>query len=1123
MSIAPQNIWDNSWGSQTNRESTPPSGWDWDFGKGAWIYSGQIPVDPTPPTNTTIYQTSSVDCFPDVVVNTSGDPSFPGPAIDPVVIPGVTTGTVPSTPPAPPVSDPLRPVPTFGHLYNVCFDDGLLNQKGWTRPRFEGTKLRALYYNEYTDEMEEGKELGPIQNPNLDTSIDGLQFIITASHEITLQNKAQVGNPFEKKENHGITRTLYKVIVPSCYWYNEFSDNYNGREKYPPKHIDLTNIPAGKNATYQKADRELPQAPFGPKIYDVPLIPTTYYKIDEYTQLPEKIERKDALPGDKRFNGIREKGFDLIPTPIKLNPVDPEGLNGGPFILGTDPGQDETYPGDASHQIQIGVDSSGNIIYQSDPYGDAGNNRLSSEYQIKYIDREYVHNGPWSYDVVNEVVLPDGSITHSITPVSGIANPTNDATWGYIDTQISRSTIIPNKDPIGDITYGKTPVIENYSNAIFFGNTVYGYQQSDVFPGPGPDFSYIKLEKAYVFNSEDDSFFVQEIKSEGEDIAFQNFMQSTFPWSTDFRLKLLDYDQENNLKTGYRVHWNRGYFSEIATYTTQSAHRTASGHYPGTGRNFIGTGSAYGGNNYIEGTGNGSGLVSQANNSNFYNEGAMFRRTGATGFFYLHSNNGGGEAALLTGGFKSAGMQFGLGELEFPKFQTAVAPGNWDSGPGTSNFFGIDPLPGGMRYYTFKFFPINNPIYGMNADDSLKSQRGRMLSGTFEINEKNPSTDWWFRQGGQKEILWVSESVSGDVSASMKIFMDECYKQTDDLYIITFNEAKNVDQSFNQSFQRKNHPFLKRRTDNVQGYPGDPNYIDPATGNLDPFGDANIGEPSNTGSYSFYKTYSRPLNTFGSVIFNTDASTNVGVRNAHNSLEKRDASLRLNQKYDYSATAISWSLANPNSTLSKRDPNYFGIQNGTGPMGGMHFGGINAPRFTNGGPFIEVGDIDGRNFVDDGGGTQKDGALVGGSWMYDSVSVWTAYQYGNNWTHYYTGTKYIDFRKRKGWPALNKWTISKLEEKPNYLLADINKSEELPQGVGTKGFILIPDTLNPRIKANLDFYLSKAGLIDKERAPKYKDRQIKKGTYLPPKIKRKKRKRRGFFWKLKKRIKGKDY
>ena len=243
-------------------------------------------------------------------------------------------------------------------------------------------------------------------------------------------------------------------------------------------------------------------------------IPTSYVNVVEDARIERMI--KSTYPGlIKSFaSGYKElikkdffeiagkdlREFNLIDTPIKLNPIDPKGLNGGPFILGTDPGQDETYPGDASHQIQIGVDSSGNIIYQSDPYGDAGNNRLSSEYQIKYIDREYVHNGPWSYDVVNEVVLPDGSITHSVTPVSGIENPTNDATWGYIDTQISRSTIIPNKDPIGDITYGKTPVIENYSNAIFFGNTVYGYQQSDVFPGPGPDFSYIKLEKAYVFN-----------------------------------------------------------------------------------------------------------------------------------------------------------------------------------------------------------------------------------------------------------------------------------------------------------------------------------------------------------------------------------------------------------------------------------------------------------------------------------------------------------------------------------------------------------------------------------------------------------------------------------------------
>ena len=42
------------------------------------------------------------------------------------------------------------------------------------------------------------------------------------------------------------------------------------------------------------------------------------------------------------------------------------------------------------------------------------------------------------------------------------------------------------------------------------------------------------------------------------------------------------------------------------------------------------------------------------------------------------------------------------------------------------------------------------------------------------------------------------------------------------------------------------------------------------------------------------------------------------------------------------------------------------------------------------------------------------------------------------------GNKYINFRERKGWPGLNKWTISKHEEKPNYLLTDINKQEDLP-------------------------------------------------------------------------------
>lgn len=1112
MAQAPQNVWNNSWGSQTNRESTPPSGWSWDFGKNYWEYTGTIPTTPTAPTNTSIYQTSSIDCFPDVVVNTSGDPiTFP--TGDPVHIPGISPGKTTPTQPAPPVSNPQPPVPTFGQIYNVCFNDGLLNQKGWTRPRFEGCKLRALYYNEYTGEMDEGKEITPIQNPNLDTSIDGLQFIITASFHLTasdnnenLLREKQMGNPFEFDADSGIAYTLRGVTKNSLSFQTEFRDDLAAREKYPPKSLDGTNQLFGFDGNQRK---QLPLAPFGPKIYDYPLVPTSFYKLNPYTQEPEKQERKRGE-------------FSLIPTPIKLNPIDPKGLNGGPFFLGTDPGQDETVP---------------------------GNNRLASEYQIRTEEREYVHQGPWSYidkTAAEQAFKDDPSLDPNTSfAVANTADLSLFTTWGYNQTFVSRSAILPQQETEGDLTYGKSPVIENYSNAVFFGNTVYGYQQSDVFPGPGPDFSYLKLEKAYVFNSDDDEFFVQEIKSEGEDRTFQNLMQSTFPWSTDFRMKLLDYDHSNNLKSSYGVHWNRGYFSEIATYTTESAHRTGSGHYPGVGNGFVLNGGSHlDASSGIGGVSTGHTHINtdhpamgpHSSDADKIAEGVQFRKAPVDandgGYYYLASNTGAGEGGFYYGTFKRAGADLGREEALFPRYQEMVAQGNWKTGPGTSNFFGLDPLPGGMRYYEFKFYPVYRPVARMSANSNNYNYAGRIVAGTFEVNDKNPSTDWWFSKGGHKEILWVSESCAGDVTASMKIFMDECHKQ-DDLYILTLNEAKNVDKSFNQSFTREDHPYKKRTPGNVPGYPGTPSlgYVD-ATNGDDSSIDQYTGNGDNTLPYSYYINYVRPLNTFGSMLYSNRPEA-VGVRNAHNLLAGLGDAAEIGMGwYDYSQRALNWSatigaIDNPDTEQpwSVRDKGYAGKYTGYGPVGGIHSSGINAPRFLNGTPFIQYGDTDGLDYKDDGNGSQtnSDTGATNGSYYYDSTSVWTGYMYGNNWGQFWTGAKYINHRERKGWPGLNKWTISKLEEKPNFLLADINKEEELPQGVGNKGFILIPDTLNPRIKANLDFYLSKAGLIDKTRAPKYKDRSIKRNTYLPPRVKLGKRKRKGFFWKLRKRIKGKDY
>jgi hypothetical protein len=54
--------------------------------------------------------------------------------------------------------------------------------------------------------------------------------------------------------------------------------------------------------------------------------------------------------------------------------------------------------------------------------------------------------------------------------------------------------------------------------------------------------------------------------------------------------------------------------------------------------------------------------------------------------------------------------------------------------------------------------------------------------------------------------------------------------------------------------------------------------------------------------------------------------------------------------------------------------------------------------------------------------------------------------------------------------------LSVLRKSPT-LIIDLDSNNELPNGVGSKGFVLIPEHTHPKIKAKLDFYLAKAGYI----------------------------------------------
>ena len=73
--------------------------------------------------------------------------------------------------------------------------------------------------------------------------------------------------------------------------------------------------------------------------------------------------------------------------------------------------------------------------------------------------------------------------------------------------------------------------------------------------------------------------------------------------------------------------------------------------------------------------------------------------------------------------------------------------------------------------------------------------------------------------------------------------------------------------------------------------------------------------------------------------------------------------------------------------------------------------------------------------------------------------------------NYYGG--YVD---SKGSGSLE-WQLSFLD-KDHVIIANVDKDEELFDGIGTKGVLLVPEHTHPRVKRNLEIYLQKAGLID---------------------------------------------
>ena len=111
----------------------------------------------------------------------------------------------------------------------------------------------------------------------------------------------------------------------------------------------------------------------------------------------------------------------------------------------------------------------------------------------------------------------------------------------------------------------RNPAVESYTNTVFFGNTLSGYEEDPRFPNVGEDFSYVFINKSYTFDPDNDEFFITELLG-SNDKVFERIVKQDLQYSSKFTLKLLDEGTEHDLSPEYNVHWNAGLFSLIGTY-----------------------------------------------------------------------------------------------------------------------------------------------------------------------------------------------------------------------------------------------------------------------------------------------------------------------------------------------------------------------------------------------------------------------------------------------------------------------------------------------------------------------------------------------------------------------------
>ena len=140
----------------------------------------------------------------------------------------------------------------------------------------------------------------------------------------------------------------------------------------------------------------------------------------------------------------------------------------------------------------------------------------------------------------------------------------------YDGRQLSAAKI--NEFTKGDITYGKTPVVERYTRNIYIGSKVVKLDQSGISDDtllPFNDFSYIQTNYFITVN-ENGSITHNRLEDTDtkvtQKIGFYRSFYDDFPLDSTCNITILDNKAKNNLKTSYPIYFNGGQLRKLVEY-----------------------------------------------------------------------------------------------------------------------------------------------------------------------------------------------------------------------------------------------------------------------------------------------------------------------------------------------------------------------------------------------------------------------------------------------------------------------------------------------------------------------------------------------------------------------------